>query len=262
MSEWKIATPINKFEHLDSGSQIDIVSVVHVGAPDYYRKLGNYITTRQNNGFTVHYETISSDDKMTPPTNPIESLKTRVQEARTDISADNLILVEDYSNYTTQCDSDMFNISDAENHDITEADYVRRSGLLTLTGNWINARRLNHKLEKAANRGSDIMDELIFDLLKKDIDAIANGTRRNKRRDGVTIHARNQIALEGIDTALADNSAAKLLLVWGIGHLAGLQSGLIYRGYALTDHEEVDVAVNYAQLRRNMDTNELALQRP
>jgi hypothetical protein len=262
MSEWKIATPINKFEHPDSGSQIDIVSVVHVGTPDYYRKLGNYIMERQANGFTVHYETISSDEEITQPTNPIESLKTRVQEARTDVSADNLILVEDHSNYTTQCDSDMFNISDAKNYDIAEADYVRRSGLLKLTRNWISARRLNRKLERAADKGSDAMDELIFGLLKKDIDEIASGTLRNKRRDRVTIHARNQIALEGIDTALSDNPSAKLLLVWGIGHLAGLKSGLTDRGYARTGHEEVDVAVNYAQLRRNMQTNELELQRP
>ena len=262
MSEWKVSTPIDTFEHPETGSQIDLVSVVHVGTPSYYRKLGSYIMGRQDNGFTVHYETIASkNDETTDPATSLGAIKQRVYEAKIDAGADNFVSVMLHSGYTVQENSDLFRDANSENHDIDEAEYVRQSDLLTLTRGLIGERRLRRKLEKTAERGAVAMDELIFGVIKHDVDNAMSGKQRNKRRDKVTIQVRNQVALEGVDSALVDNPEARLVLIWGVGHLVGLQSGLLDRGYEHTGRQETDIAVNHAQLKRDVQKSEAALRR-
>ncbi|HEY4964359.1 MAG TPA: hypothetical protein VIH90_06745 [Candidatus Saccharimonadales bacterium] len=261
MPEWKVSTPIDTFEHPETGSQIDLVSVVHVGTPSYYRKLGSYIMGRQDDGFTVHYETIASSDETIEPTTPLEAIKQRVHEAKTDASADSYVSVIVHSGYTIQENSDLFHDANSENHDITEAEYVGQSGLLTLARGLIGERRLRRKLEKTADKGSEAMDEFVFGVIKQGVDKATSDKQRNKRHDKVTIQVRNQVALEGVDTALVDDPAAKLVLIWGVGHLAGLQSGLIGRGYEHTSRQETEIAVNRAQLKRDIQKHEVALRR-
>lgn len=261
MSEWKVSTPIDAFEHPETGSQIDLVSVVHVGTPSYYRKLGSYIMGRQDNGFTVHYETIASNDETTDPATPLGAIKQRVYEAKIDAGADNFVSVMLHSGYTAQENSDLFRDANSEKHDIDEAEYIRQLGLLTLTRGLIGERRLRRKLEKTAERGAVAMDELIFGVIKHDVENAMSGKQRNKRRDKVTIQVRNQVALESVDSALVDNPEARLVLIWGVGHLAGLQSGLLDRGYEHTERQEIDIAVNHAQLKRDVQKSEAALRR-
>lgn len=263
MSEWKISTPIDTFAHPETGSQIDLVSVVHVGQPSYYRNLGSYIMARQDEGFTVHYEEIATSDEPPRQITLLDRMKWFVHDARTDASAAAMVLVETSSRYTTQDyeERELFYKLGAENYDITNADLVSQTSIITsLRGLW-GAIRLRRKLEKAASKGSGTVDEAIFGVLKEDIDTVKSGKTGNKRQDQVTIHVRNKVALEGIDSALAENPTARLVLIWGIGHLAGLQSGLLDRGYEHTGNQEIDVAVNRAQLERNIKKHEASLRR-
>ena len=260
MSEWKVTTPIDTFEQPESGSQIDLVSVVHVGMPSYYRKLGDYIMAKQHDGFTVQYEGIAESDETTEARGPIENTKRRVQTARGDQVVEGYVSILAHSRYTIQDNSELFHGTDSERHDMSEADYISQTSLLTSVRGLIGERRLRRKLEKAATEGSEAMDELVFGLIKEGADEGINFERRNKRHDKVTIHARNQIALEAVDTALVDNPEAKLVLIWGIGHLAGLQSGLLDKGYGHIARQEIDVAANYARLKRDIQERTVDLR--
>lgn len=261
MFEWTVTTPIDTFEHPETGSQIDLVSVVHVGTPSYYRKLGSYIMARQDDGFTVHYETIASSDEVIKPTSLLEAIKRRIYEAKTDAGADSYVFVMMNSGFTIQNNSNLFIHTNSENHDITEEDYVGRTSLLTLARGLIGERRLRRKLEMTADKGSEVMDELIFSVIKQGVDKVTSGKQRIKWHDRVTIQLRNQVALEGVDAALVDNPAARLVLIWGVDHLAGLRSGLTTRGYEHTGHQETEIAVNHAQLGRDIRKHEIALRR-
>ena len=258
MPEWKVTTPINQFAHLETGSQIDIVSTVHVGQPDYYRKLSSYIMARQDEGFAVHYESIADGDKA-EPSNTLEHMKWRVHEARIDASADSLVLAETGSKYTIQDDKKLFRRSGSENHDITNADLVHQTTLAAALGKLMSARKLRRKLEKASAKGPDILDEAVFSVLKEEVDKVKADRTRTKGRDKITIGLRNQVALEGVDAVLAENPAAQLVLIWGIGHLAGLKSGLFYRGYTHTDSQEIYAAISRARLNRVIKRDESSL---
>lgn len=261
MFEWIVTTPIDTFAHPETGSKIDLVSMVHIGQPSYYRKLGRYIMARQDEGCTVHYEEIATSDETVEPTSPLERIKRKIQEVLTDESAKSYAFVMLNSGYTVQENSALFRDTGSENHDITEADVVRQTSLMTSLTGLRHARKLRRRLEKAANKGSYGIDEAVFGVIKECVDTATSGKARNKRQDKVTIHVRNQIALEGVDTALAENPASRLVLIWGIGHLAGLQSGLFERGYEHTSRQEIEVAVSRAQLERNIKKHEVSLRR-
>lgn len=249
MSKYAVSTTINKFEHPETGSRVDLVSIMHVGKPGYYRELGRYIMGRQNKGFTVHHEGISNDETF-KPTRLLERMKLKLQEAKWNNSYDDYSLVNLYSSYEAQDYSGLFDDTKPnENHDITMSDIIARTDILTCLRSLMASRKQLRRDEKAARRGTQVIDEVIFRDIKEDIDSAKNGGARNKRRDRVIIHLRNNVALEGVDSALEEDPSAKIVLIWGIGHLAGLQSGLTDRGYTLTDSQEIHLATNGAQIK-------------
>lgn len=261
MSEWKITTPIDTFAHPETGSQIDLVSVVHVGLPSYYQKLGSYIMDRQDQGFAVHHEGIAVSDEGKGIVSPLGRIKRRIMLAEMDQEDKGYASVILHSSYTFQDNTELFHEAGSERHDLTEADVAQRTGIFTHIRAYGSSRRFSSKLEKAANKGPEEMDEFVFGVIKAGVDKAKSGTERNKQRRKVTINMRNQVALEGVDAALQDDPDARLVLVWGIGHLAGLQSGLLDRGYEHIGRQETDLAVNHTQLKRDLRKSEEALRR-
>lgn len=248
MSKYEVSTTINKFEHPETGSRVDLVSLMHVGKPEYYRRLGRYIMGRQNEGFTVHHEGISDDDFK--PTGLLERMKLMVQKAKWNNSYHDYSLVNLYSSYEAQDYSRLFDDTKPnENHDIAMSEIIARTDILICLRSLMASRKQLRRDEKAARRGTEVIDEVIFRDIKEDVDSAKNGGVRNKRRDRVIIHLRNNVALEGVDSALEEDPSAKIVLIWGIGHLAGLQSGLTDRGYTLTDSQEIHLATNGAQIK-------------
>lgn len=258
--EWKVATPIDSFANPATGSQIDVVSMIHVGAPSYYQNLGRYIVARQEEGFTVHYEAITESDKKTETVGPLERIKQRILFAERDHLDEAYALVMEHSCYTVQDDTELFLEDGSENHDMSATEIVSHMGLLTHIIEWSSTRKLRHKLEKAARRGPEEINEYIFGLIKNSVDMAASGKAGNKRRDKVVVNMRNQAALGGIDSVLKENADARLVLVWGMGHFAGLQSGLIERGYDHSSRQETTVAVNQSQLDRDMQKLQATLR--
>ncbi|MBP7767017.1 hypothetical protein KA068_00655 [Candidatus Saccharibacteria bacterium] len=239
--------------------------MVHIGMPSYYRKLGEHIMGRQDDDFTVHYEEVGladePSDKLSKPETTLKNIKRRMLEAKSNSVGDGYALVVDRSSYTIQDYSGLFHRANSENHDINEVDFVEQSSLLILARGLVSALRFRRKLEKASRKGTDTMDEFVFEIIEKNVEEAMRGKQRNKRRDKVIIRARNQIALDGVDATLTNDPSAKLVLIWGVGHRAGLQAGLIDRGYEHTDSQETELAVNLPQLKRTIKKNNVALER-
>lgn len=246
MSERKVSTPIDSFAHPETGSQIDLVSVVHVGTPSYFKKLGSHIVGRQDEGFTVHYEATREDHEFVESASLRERTKWHVKEALVDEFAEIYSSIASGSSYTIQNNSSLFRNVNSENHDLSESELVRQISLITLLTELRRARKNRHKFEKATSKGPEFMDETVFGVIKKSVDTAKSGKAPNKRKNRVIIQARNQVALEGVDAAVTESPGARLVLVWGIGHLAGLRSGLLDKGYEHTNCIEIDLATSRA----------------
>ncbi len=261
MTDYEVSTPIDSFEHPETGSVIDVISLVHIGLPAYYRKLGGYIMTRQDEGFIVHGEGITEEGASTVTSSPLGYIRRRLMEAHLDQSAENYALVEVHSGYTLQDNSKLFREKDSENHDVSVAYITRHVGFLGHLKSVINAKRLTHKLEKNARKGPDHVDEFVFKAIKKEVAKATSPKKRHTPYSKVMLNARNQVALEGVDGALAGDPSAKLVLVWGIGHFTGLQSGLTERGYQHTNRQEVQAAFSGPTLQRSMRKTQDELQK-
>lgn len=259
--DWKVSTPIDTFANPETGSQIDIVSMLHVGLPSYYAKLGGYIMGRQDDGFTVHYEGITESQQSPELASPLTRIKQKLDDIHSDQIAEGFALVEVSSAYTIQDSSLLFREKGSENHDMTEADYTHQTSLFRHIKDAVRARNLRHKLEKAANKGPEHLDKSVFKVIKASVDKTPKRNGRRRNQDEVSIHTRNEIALDGVDGALEADEAAKLVLVWGLGHLAGLHSGLIERGYQHTGRQEAVAAIDHHQLERSMQRLEVKLRR-
>ena len=261
MTEWKASTPIDSFEHSATGSLIDIVSMVHVGLPRYYQNLGDYITSRQDDGFQVHHEGIAPSDDFVPR-NSVEKVKNKLFQLSTDASINGLVILEIGSEYTNQGNDQLFyEAGSSGEHDVTEAEYITGLSVLTHAARLIGNRRLSRSIRKASrSKTPAALDERIFGIVRSNIVAYEDGDKRHRSPgDKFVIQKRNEIALAGVDGALEVDDAAKLVLVWGLGHLAGLRSGLVDRGYEHVGRQEVEAAFSRTILERSLEDQRKAL---
>jgi hypothetical protein len=259
MSDWMVSTPIDTFVHKETDSVIDLVSTVHVGLPNYYRKLGNYILARQDEGFVVHYEGITeAADDAPPKFAPIHHLKFRLQKGYLNHVIDGYVLVESHSEYTLQDNDMLFLPITSENNDMTDIEYAGKLGILTHLKAYYDARKLSRKLGKAADEGTEVINECVFNVIKKNVDMSSKPKFQPKWDKKVTLDQRNEIALHAVDRTLEKDPASKLVLLWGIGHRAGLLAGLELRGYSHTEQRDFRVAFSEQTLIRTMrETNEM-----
>jgi hypothetical protein len=260
MTEWSASTPFDTFENPTTGSLIDIVSVVHVGLPSYYRAIGKHITSRQEEGFQVQHEGIGESEDFVP-SGALAGVKNKLFQLSTDACIDTFVAVELGSAYENQDNSKLYGEEDDGRLDITEADYITGMSVLALAGRLFGSRWMNRKVQKAAEHTEpEKLDELVFGIIHKNVEAFEGGGKRNRSfGHKLVIDRRNELALAGVDATLEKDAATKLVLVWGIGHLAGLGSGLIDRGYAHVAHEEVQVAFSRKILGKELEAQEKAI---
>lgn len=260
MSDYKITTPIDSFINLETGSQVELVSLVHVGTPQYYQQLGRYIMGKQDEGFTVQYEEVASE-AIPDKSGRLDRVKMRIQRARMDQVANGYVAIELGSGYTAQDYDQLFRTEGSERRDITDLDAIQKSSLLTLALVYAEARLSARKLKEVARKSPDKMDDKVFDIIKSNVDGVSKKKLLPRPGNKVTIKMRNQAALEGVDDALVNDQAARLVLIWGLGHLAGLEAGLLERGYEHVERHEVDLAVHMPRLEKSMRENQAEIDR-
>ncbi|MCA9332340.1 hypothetical protein KDA00_00520 [Candidatus Saccharibacteria bacterium] len=254
MSEWSIETPIDTFEHLETGSVVDIVSVIHVGQPSYYRTLGSYIMARQDEGFEVQYEEISYNPDVPLRPGILTRIKDKIDDAKTDASVDIDLTVERVTSWTFQRNELLFRQEGARNIDLDYSEMLPEESVLRKAYELLSFKVGQRKIARLARQDPNLLEEYLFRQMKKVADkheaGQANSHRRKKR---VTIGMRNERALEGVDASLESDPAAKLVLVWGRGHLEGLQSGLIERGYEHNGRQDVEAIFNATLLEKSAE---------
>lgn len=260
MSSRNFATPINTFEHPETGSIIDIVSLIHIGEERYYRQLGAHIMNRQDEGFIVQYERISfNPDAPTVDPSMLTKLKDKIDDKKTDASAGIDLTLERTTNWVSQDDAWLFRLEGAQNIDLDHSDIVPKEKLIPKLYQLLSFTLVYRKVARMAKKDPAELEQFIFKKLKKVADADNAGKR--KRKSPLTIDARNEVALAGVDAALEADAAERIVLVWGLGHLAGLSAGLIDRGYEHIERQEVVVATDRRGLDQDLEKSRKDLAR-
>ncbi|MEO8862957.1 MAG: hypothetical protein ABI354_01400 [Candidatus Saccharimonadales bacterium] len=243
MSEYLVSAPIRTYEHPNTGSVIDIVPTIHVGEPSYYARLGDYVRARQDKGFIVQYESIAESEEPEYPLSLAGRFKHKLLIATMDASYDASVIATDASRYVAQPNDRLFREEGSTNVDVDESYTAANMGVLAQLDDLYSTTRFRRKLSKAS-RTKDVeqLNEFIFSVIKKGVET-SLGTRRRLHPPShkFIIDKRNEVALTGVDNTLETDPSAKIVLIWGLGHLAGLAAGLKRRDYEHVDSKDITV---------------------
>ncbi len=254
MAEWNVTTPIDTFERPETGSIIDIVSVIHVGQPSYYGILGKYIMGRQDEGFEVQYEQISYNSDTPLKSGILTKIKDKIDDAKTDATVDIDLAVDRATGWIHQRDDLLFRPEGARNIDMDYSEVLTHENLMYKIYELISFKVGQRKVARLVRQDPQLLEEFLFGEMKKTVvrheTGQINSRRRNKK---VTIGMRNERALEGVDESLDLNPSAKLVLIWGRGHLEGLQAGLTDRGYEHAERKEVEAIFSMPTLQKSAE---------
>lgn len=254
MSDWQITTPINRFEHTETESLVDVVSVIHIGEPDYYSALGRYVMGRQDEGFIVHYEEVSYDPEAALPKGFLMPIKNKIDNTITDIDVDTSLLVRGVTGLVFQNDDMIFRPEQAQNVDLDHTGQLGAHSLVSQLRILLAYKISQARFHRWAKQDPSIFEERLFKQIKKVSDQYDHeGVTPGRKRKPWDIDARNEAALHGLDEELTTDEHAKVVMLWGLGHLAGLRAGLETRGYQHTGIEEVEAITCLPVLQRSIE---------
>jgi hypothetical protein len=221
-------TPLCEFEHPQTGSNIGVVGVIHLGEQSYFDTVSDYILDREDAGAQVHYEGLK-------PASKVESVKFKAEAKQAEAMANSLntmhYVIAEALGVQSQGESIDY-ASSWQNHDIGRVELVRLLGAKGVS-----------RLTQLGDRAEKLEAALSPELLAATLRAAFRFTpifipmgivlRRHERK--ILVDHRNEIALAGIDDTLSEEPDRDIALLWGAGHLPGIGKGLQQRGYRLTD---------------------------
>lgn len=241
---WKIATPVDTFEHPDTGSVVDVVSMLHIGDSRYYKRVGEYVMARQSEGFVVQYEDISSVEHPEARSTPRQRAKAKLLDMVLDAQVDRNVLLMLHLGYEGQPNEGLFLKESSQRHDISMAEVVESTSFALGVAKFVAARRNLRRAKRKFKKGPRELERHFFSIVKDETDKMVAGAQKRKWGDGLIIDRRNQVALGGVDGALAQDPSTHICLIWGWGHLSGLSAGLVERGYTNVGHREIDAIIS------------------
>lgn len=239
--EHAITTPIHTFIHPEFESQVNVIGMMHVAQPNYYRIIQAIVDHRDNAGAIVHYEGIksmSADDLASAPRSVVikaEYSRDIFQQVYSWFDEVGLVRQKNALNYHKHW----------ENHDMTESELLDRLNGFALR----RQRTLTNFLGKMHRKAEyEARQEFILSILKKTMDSDRTNNWMAKLLLGVQneiiIDDRNAIALSAFDEQQQADPEADVVLLWGAGHLPGLGVGLQKRGFVKVDVQKVTAIVS------------------
>ncbi len=238
-------TPLCEFDHPATGSSIGFAGMVHIGDPQYFDVVEDYVTRREVAGSLVHYE------RMMPPTAE-ELVESGLDPALVERFGTG---VEGTFNFLgkrlgLRFQLDSMQYGEAwENHDIPRLELMR---LLGAKG----VERFTEKGEKLVDLedkiGSDLTLKIMSGTLRHIslVSMLSKLSPKNRREDRIVTDRRNEVALLAIDEALRREPERDITLLWGAMHLPGIGKGLRQRGYKLNSTQWLNAFTLPAKVRK------------
>ncbi len=246
----KIMTPIQTYEHPEFHDRALLIGMIHMGRPDYYEHIQAFVDEHEKNGAAVHYELVGfADSKAVQSVSHINRLKLHLEQefdgmlgdfGRAIFQGDNASVFDAGVDHVSQ--AALTYRQSWENHDTDDLDIARHQKLVALLGRYavmrlvklaMHSRSVRSAIEETARR-------TLLELPSADQDKAEKPSPLDP--SSVLIDYRNEIALTALDRHFERTPGSELVLIWGVGHLAGIGAGLVERGFELVDTQEVHAA--------------------
>lgn len=248
-----VATPIDTFEHHQTESVVEVVSTIHVGRSSYYWQLGEHLKERMEGGYVLLLEGITEPDpEELSRLGPLDRLKLKLLGAQADRTAELFDVILDHSDYMTQAglmaylDSEVPDFDDkSKNVDMSIVEHASKSSIINLLRARHSQIRGHKKAGISRDQPTDQNNVAVYNEIARQLNgSVEESATKQKGSNKVVITERNDRVLSKIDEAISEDAAVKLSVVWGVGHLAGLASGIEARGYRNTHRRFVTAAFN------------------
>jgi hypothetical protein len=232
-----ISSPIHTYVHPERHSRIDLIGMIHIGEASYYQRVQNIVDARNADGALTHYEMVKRAGTAELTTAP-RRVQANVQRVRAIMR--NVDSLFEGLDLTHQKKGLMYRQS-WENHDTTEIDEAARMSTIPLSGLLMATRAMR---AFAQTLPPNERRDLLVQNLQQTTNNLHSRQSPLKRllygnNERVIIDYRNDIALEAIDNQLQEEPESDLVLLWGMGHLAGLGAGLKNRGFSKVDEQRL-----------------------
>lgn len=221
----EIQTPIYEFAHPFTDSVVSVVGMIHIGTPKYYEAVTNYIDDAERLGSVVHYEFIRDDGSVLDEAIGIDrELEDRFVKAMGIMGEFGRTLL-----------GGAFQAEELEypahwqNNDMTRQSFMEALGLE-------GVQRIADRLERMTELRERFGDERVAKLMRVSFKLLPllmplEELFGDSHERTVIVDQRNQIALNGVRTAIQTDPAQRITLLWGSGHAPGLKRGLLNFGY-------------------------------
>ena len=238
-----LRTPIHRYAHPDTGRQITVIGMMHVGEPAYFERLREVIDTLEAAGAVVQREgsgRVPGDDHdLTDDEQTVLDLmdhqhvleKRRITE---------LGWVHQHDAFGDQPHRPKI--------DMGRVELIRRIGVDTMLGNTMRSIKMFDQPDTDPRsierfRLKQHLYLRLFPVVVAAAQSRARNTDPSHDIDTVLLDERNTIALNGVRSTNRD-----VVLTWGCAHLPGLATGLLTDGYTRTGTTEWHTAITLPRI--------------
>jgi hypothetical protein len=222
-----LQAPVCEYERDDTGSNIALVGMIHVGSQEYFDRIGAYVGHREAAGAAVHYE-------LTKPFTP-EEREQHPEYSGLDLELKqamlgNIALFSRPFNLVYQTKALRYS-PEWQNHDMSALEIIDSLGIDEVRKTIENAKRIQ---QAEIFNDTDMLRLAVHGAFR--LVPLVSAVRRLRGKDKtqeVIVDRRNAVALAAVRNTLGADPAADLTLIWGAGHLPGLGKGLQQMGYEL-----------------------------
>lgn len=231
-----IETPVLTYEHSESQSRIDLFGAVHIAEAEYYKTMQEKVGERAAAGAAVQFEMVRVGSDVDISNASRLTLWKMGQIAHGLGTLFELVKGLD-SRLIHQRDGLNYH-EDWENVDTTHVDIARRFSIRGV----VKLRLVSLLLSEGLDIENEDFKRAFFSALGKSLGGSSetgSSLLGSKKDNAVIVDYRNRIALEGVDEKLDEAPGGDIALIWGAGHIPGLEAGLLGRGYRKVEEEKI-----------------------
>lgn len=237
-------TPVDRYQHPDTGKTITLVAMLHVAEPSFYVNVAWLACRLQRGGAEVHYELSRSPMPSDPMTDEERDLIARMRKGNSISLVAKVLGLETQHGLAIQ--------PGWVNTDMTMLEMLREHRYPQTMASSSDALRealADEQIGRAVARLALLIYRHIGLLaaVRRPIGMLTAKGREDRR---VIVKMRNQIA---IDAALA--APGDVVALWGGEHIAGIAAGLRRHGYRRTGRKWLSALSKYHKLPAATEAN-------
>lgn len=225
-----VQTPIIEMGHPETGSSVSLIGMIHIGHPDYYAAISEYVDARETEGYGVHYERVRG--LAAPLDGPVIGPNS-LRSSFPDVPPPVISPAPRTAGIINQNDV-LAHRPGWKNFDMDAGEVRDALG----DEKYVNLKMGFDRMERI--RDPDEVEGIPLWIMSATVRAVplvmraVRVWRGKDEMDTVLLEQRNQRAIQGVAETIAADRSANIALIWGSAHAPGIRKGLKQLGYKQT----------------------------